>query len=64
LKCDPEDIGMIPSEGVELFRPFLFLEPGRMLAVKEEDMKEFLFGENMPRIGTKFYDSPMFTKKL
>jgi hypothetical protein len=30
-ECNPEETGMKSNEGIELFSPFLFLEPGKYL---------------------------------
>jgi hypothetical protein len=53
-----------PQDGIETYRLFLFLEPYRVLAVKEKDMIYFKFGESLGRIGTVKYKSPIYARKL
>jgi hypothetical protein len=60
---DPTMINLVPQD-VENFRPVLFLEPKKVLAVKEKDMFYSRFGESLDRINAIDYESLRFARKL
>jgi hypothetical protein len=60
---DPIEMKMIPLS-TEIFRPVLFLSPGKVLAVKEKDVIYSKFGLSMDRIEATDFEFPRYSRKL